>query len=150
MLPDDKAAFSYVNSTTIPIFIYDPSRETGVVDTTLMSQVDITPTVLDLLHYKGAYTGFGRSMLDTSIAPADRYVLSRFFENYQIITPGFVLGYDPARDKSSYLYGYTADSLLKNNLVSKDAYKDARSRLETLIKANLQAYGQALEKRSLE
>ncbi|HVW60912.1 MAG TPA: LTA synthase family protein [Puia sp.] len=150
MLPDDKAAFSYVGSAEIPIFIYDPSQETGKVDTTLMSQVDITPTVLDMLHYKGVYTGFGRSMLDTAIAPADRYVLSRFFENYQIIAPGFVLGYNPAEDKSSYLYGYTADSLLRNDLVGKNAYKDVRSRLETLIKANLQAYGQALVKRSLE
>ncbi len=150
MFPDDKFAYNYVNSSTIPIFIYDPSRDTGIVDTTLMSQVDITPTVLDMLHYKGAYTGFGRSLLDTSIAPSQRYVLSKVIDNYQIIDPGFVLGYSPSREKSSYFFRYTTDSLLRNNLLGKDAYKEVQTRLETMIKANFQAYSQALRKRSLE
>jgi len=150
MMPDDKTGFTSVNSSTIPIFIYDPSHEEGKVDTTLIGQVDITPTVLDLLHYKGTYNGFGRSLLDTSIAPSDRYVMNRFFNNFQVIDPEFVLGYSTTQEKSSYLYRYASDSLLKDNLIGNAAYKAAQIRLETLIRANLQRYSQVLHKRSLE
>jgi len=150
MMPDDKTGFTSVNSSTIPIFIYDPSHEEGKVDTTLIGQVDITPTVLDLLHYKGTYSGFGRSLLDTSIAPSDRYVMNRFFNNFQVIDPEFVLGYSTTQEKSSYLYRYASDSLLKDNLIGNEAYKAAQIRLETLIRANLQRYSQVLHKRSLE
>lgn len=150
MFPDDKVGYTYVNSNTIPIFIYDPSRDLGSVDTALISQVDITPTVLDLLHYKGTYTGFGRSLFDTTIAPSDRYVLNRFINNYQLIDPEFVLGYNATQEKSSYLYRYVSDSLSKDNLVGNAAYQATQVRLETLIKANLQLYSHALHKRSLE
>lgn len=150
MSPDDKIGYSYVNSNTIPIFFYDPSRDISLVDSTLISQVDITPTVLDILHYKGVNTGFGRSLLDTSIAPSDRYVLNKYVSNYQVIDPEFVLGYDATREKGSYLYRYTSDSLLKDNLLGNAAYSNRQTRLETLIRANLQLYSHALRKRSLE
>jgi phosphoglycerol transferase MdoB-like AlkP superfamily enzyme len=145
MSPDDKVGYTYVNSNTIPIFIYDPSQVQGSVDSSLISQVDITPIVLDRLHYKGAYTGFGRGLRDT----ATRYVLNRYINNYQLIDSAYVLGYTPAQG-SSYLYRYASDSLFEHNLLGDPACREEQARLEKWMKANLQAYAQALKKRSFE
>ncbi len=117
----------------------------------LASQVDLAPTVLDMLHYKGVYTGLGRSLLDSTIADSDRYAINRFvYECYQVINDEFVLGYDLAHDSSRYLYRYKTDSLLKDNLIGDEGCARARRKLETLIRANMQAYNQALLRRSLE
>ncbi|MDR3713391.1 MAG: LTA synthase family protein [Puia sp.] len=147
--PDDYTAYTCVNSCTIPIFIYDPSEE-GSVRPTLASQVDLTPTVLDILHYKGSYTGFGRSLLDTAIVDSDRYAINRLGASYQIISNGFVLGYDPVHDSTRYLYGYKTDSLLTKNLVGDEHVRRTRERLETLVRANIQVYNDALLRRSLQ
>jgi phosphoglycerol transferase MdoB-like AlkP superfamily enzyme len=149
--PDDHTGYTFVNSSTIPIFIYDPSTAEGCVRHSLASQVDLAPTILDMLHYKGIYTGLGRSLLDTAIADSDRYAINRFaFGSYEIINDELVLIYDGVQDRSSYLYRYKTDPLLKDNLLGDKRYAGDRKKLETLIKANLQAYNQALLRRSLE
>jgi phosphoglycerol transferase MdoB-like AlkP superfamily enzyme len=146
--PDDHTNFNYVNNCTIPIFIYDPTHEAARYPT-VAGQVDLAPTVLDLLGYRGTYAGFGRSLLDTTIAPEDRYVINRFDDNYQIITDKYILGYDPIHDKSNFLYRYPADSLLTNNLLNDTADSAIRHRLETLIRANIQDR-EALTRRKLD
>ena len=147
---DGRIPYSHVYSCAIPIFIYDPAHDTGSLRPTVAGQVDITPTVLDLLGYKGRYAGFGRDLLDTSIAEADRYVVNKAGANYQIIASDYIYGYDPERGKGSFLYKYTADSLLQNNLLNDPGSAAIRRKLERLVKANIQAYRQALTRRSLE
>jgi phosphoglycerol transferase MdoB-like AlkP superfamily enzyme len=139
---------NYVNSSSIPIFIYDPSLDLGSVDDQVAGQVDLTPTLLELLHYKGPYFGFGRSLLDSS--DSMRYVINMPGGIPQIIDKDFVLGYDVSREKSKYLYRYHSDSLMKNNLLDDQQFAGVSKQLETLIKANIQAYNQALIRRSLE
>ena len=149
--PDfDRTPFNYVASCTIPIFIYDPARDTGEWRQEVAGQVDVAPTVLDLLGYTGTYSGFGHSLLDTTLPDEDRYVVNRIGEAYQLITSQYILDYDPAHEKTCFLYKYTADSLLRNNLLTDPGSASIRRRLERLIKANIQAYRQALTRRSLE
>src|SRR5262249_48594067 len=80
---DDGYGYTSVNCSSIPIFIYDPSYEKGIMDTTLISQVDIIPTLLSKLHYKGEYLGFGNNIFDPSVR--DHYAITRFGSLYQII-----------------------------------------------------------------
>jgi phosphoglycerol transferase MdoB-like AlkP superfamily enzyme len=141
--------FSPLNVCTIPIFIYDPARDSGDWRPTVAGQVDIAPTVLDLLGYSGAYTGFGRSLLDTAIADSDRYVINRLDGTYQLITNEYILGFDVQHDKSRYLYHYPADSACKSDLLRTGDGGPARKRLETLIRANIQSYRTALTRRNL-
>jgi hypothetical protein len=148
--PDNgRTPFSYLNVCTIPIFIYDPGRDTGEVRQSLASQVDVAPTILGLLGYTGTYTGFGRSLMDSSV-DTDRYAINRLGDPYQIISDRYILGYDPSQEKTRYFYRYSEDSALKHNLVADSSSAGQRRRLERLIKANIQAYGQALTRRSLE
>ncbi len=148
--PDSRTVFSYLNNCTIPIIVYDPAHDTGSIRPQVAGQVDLAPTILDLLGYKGTYSGFGRSLLDTTGSAADRYVINRLYENYQLITNEYILGFDPVQDKSSYLYRYTTDSTLRDNLLADTGSSAVRHRLERLIRANIQAYSQALTRRSLE
>jgi phosphoglycerol transferase MdoB-like AlkP superfamily enzyme len=141
---------SCVNAFTIPIFIYDPANDSGRRLPTVAGQVDLAPTILDLLGYSGSYTGFGHSLLDTTIADSDRYVVNKNGANYQTITGEYVYGYDPIRAKGSYLYRYATDSACRNDLLNDAAAEPIRKRLERLTKANIQCYRQALTRRSLE
>jgi phosphoglycerol transferase MdoB-like AlkP superfamily enzyme len=141
---------SCVNAFTIPIFIYDPSNDNGRQQQTVAGQVDLAPTVLDLLGYTGTYTGFGHSLLDTTIADSDHYVVNKNGANYQVITSEYVYGFDPVRGKGSYLYRYTTDSACRNDLLAEAAADPVRKRLERLIKANIQGYRQALTRRNLQ
>jgi phosphoglycerol transferase MdoB-like AlkP superfamily enzyme len=148
LYPEDDSGINYINNASIPIFIFDPSRKQGTVDTSLISQVDLTPTVLDLLKYKGAFSGFGKSVFTNSTTQA--YVINRQGYTQQITTKEFILGYDPSREKAQYLYHYTSDSLLKDNLIDNHQHKEIRKNLEYLLKANIQRYNQALISRSME
>lgn len=142
--------FSYLNACTIPIFIFDPTRDTGEVRPTVASQVDIAPTILDLLGYTGSYAGFGHSLMDASIPDTDRYVLIRPGDIYQIISDRYILGYDASQEKTSYFYQYDEDSALMHNLAADSSRARERQKLERLVKGNLQAYTQALTRRSLK
>ncbi|HXB05640.1 MAG TPA: sulfatase-like hydrolase/transferase [Puia sp.] len=149
--PDDgKLGNSGLNNCTIPIFIYDPGAGGGEERTTVAGQVDIAPTVLDLLGYKGSYSGFGHSLLDTAMADSDRYVVNKVGATYQIISSEYLLGYDPVEDKSRFLYHYAVDSALTKNVLDEGGELSVRRRLEKLIRANIQSYGEALTRRSLE
>ena len=144
-----KTTFNYVNTSSIPIILFDPSRDSGQRNNTLAAQVDLTPTILNLLHYKGSYTGFGKSLLDS--AAANKYVLSKIREDvYQIITGDFVLGYDLKKEKSVYLYRYCGEALQGKDLVDDNASQQIRAGLERILKANIQCYNQSLIRRRLE
>ncbi|HEY4335854.1 MAG TPA: LTA synthase family protein [Puia sp.] len=146
---DGATPFSCLNVCTIPIFVYDPSRPGRDWRPTVAGQVDVVPTVLDRLGYQGGYTGFGHSLLDTTIADSLRYVINRLGETYQIIDKDYILGFDVQRDRSSYLYHYPADSACRNNLLRTGDGGAPRKRLEMLLRANIQSYRQALTRRSL-
>ena len=148
LYPGKDYPFNYVNCASIPIFIFDPSQNQGQVNETLASQVDLTPTLLDLLQYTGNYTGFGRSLLDS--LHSDHYAINKPGAVPQIITKDFVLGYDISREESKYLYQYKIDSLLNTNLINNQRYDAVQKKLEKILKANIQIYHQALIRRTLE
>jgi len=141
--------FSAQAEYTIPMFIYDPANDKGRRCTTVAGQVDLAPTVLDLLGYRGTYTGFGRSLLDTTVGAKDRYVINRSGADYQIITDEYVYGYDPERDQGSYLYRYVSDSACRHDLLKDGGAGPVGGRLERLLKANIQRYRESLTARNL-
>jgi phosphoglycerol transferase MdoB-like AlkP superfamily enzyme len=148
LYPGNGYPYNYLNCGSIPIFIFDPSQNHGAVEERIASQVDLTPTILDLLHFTGNYTGFGMSLLDST--EINRYAINKPAGIPQIITQEYILGYDLAHERSKYLYHYSSDSLLKTNLIEEVQFNPVRIKLETLLKANIQRYNQDLIARSLE
>jgi len=160
-MPPDyrKTIANPIKISTIPIFLFDPSRDSGTVRYDLAGQVDLTPTILALLHYNGTYTGFGRNLLDSSLhrnilcepdSVTGNYTLNKTGDTYQLITGKYLLGYDPRYNKTRYLFKYEGENLLGGDLKENSSYLVLRVCLERLAKANLQCYNQALFRRSLE
>ena len=103
--------------------------------------------MLDKLNYNGHYTGFGKSLLDTSLK--EHYVVNRLNYIHQVITDKFVLGYNESLEKVQYFYHYAADSLLKHDLADDPVYEMEKERLLKIVQANIQQYNNSLLKRSL-
>lgn len=115
----------------VPLLIYAPAIIKPQRCDQVGSQVDILPTILDLLSISTIHASMGRSLLDTTKT------------HYTVITEGaycvilddrFVLLDD--LEKTIGLFEYRADPYLKTNLLSQ--YPDAAREL----KHNLYAYTQ--------
>ena len=115
----------------VPLLIYAPGIITPQRCNQVGSQVDILPTILDLLSIPTIHASMGRSLLDTTKT------------HYAVITEGaycvifddrFVLLDD--LEKTLGMFDYQADPYLKNNLMSQ--YPDAAKEL----RRNLYAYTQ--------
>lgn len=59
----------------IPLLIYAPGRVVPGERRVVGSQVDVAPTVLELLGIRHAHTFLGRSLLDERVAPEDRFAM---------------------------------------------------------------------------
>ena len=107
-----------------------------------VQQLDIVPTILDILDYGKPFMSFGNSMLKNS----NSFVYSRINNVYQILDMNYIAGLPESADRLAYIYNYRNDSLLKNNLpVSSARAKE----LEAHLKGFLQRYVTALNENDL-
>jgi arylsulfatase A-like enzyme len=121
---------------SIPILIFDPSKsEVEIVEKTVQ-QIDILPTILDLLHYDLPYFAFGNAMS----ANKSTYAISFSGQYYQLITDNYCLQFDG--EKVIALFDRQYDKLLKDNLVNKASVNYKKE--ETLLKAIIQTYNASL------
>lgn len=146
-LAQDDASWSLTKSSAIPIFIHDPSNSSGKVDSSIAAQVDLIPTLFDMIKYKGDVTSFGKSLLDS--ADANKYVVNKFSGVFQIITDEWILGYDEKAEQTKYLYNYKTDVSMKKNVVDDNSFAQRKKVLENLLKANLQKFNNSLLDRNL-
>jgi phosphoglycerol transferase MdoB-like AlkP superfamily enzyme len=137
MFPNEKNMVqNNVSNYKIPILIYDASNEVKKVDSSLVSQFDILPTILDISSYTGDVISYGNSLLKS-----DRKNIAFSKINatlYQIVDGEYVLGFNAANNSVDYLYNYKTDVSLKNNLKDLPAYALKKMKLEEKIKAILQ------------
>ena len=111
-----------VNRTGIPILIYKPDNSLREVKNDLAQQIDIYPTIIDLIGYKKPFRSWGRSLInDSLIHPftfnycASGYVLQR--DNYICFFDG---------EKTTGFYDIN-DKDLKINLIEQ-----SNSQMDTL------------------
>ena len=128
----------------IPIMFYDPNGMLVGQSNILAQQIDIMPSVLDLLGIEDSYFSFGQSIFDTT---ADRFVVSYKNGIYQLITDDFVIKFDG--DRVIELYSRD-DVLLLNNLVDDSTVSHDRERLEMFLKAILQHYSDSLRNNRMQ
>ncbi len=132
----------------IPIFIFQPGKKGGHYDPSVISQVDLGPSILHLLNYNGRIAGFGKDIFDT--VTNEHYALNKPGHTYQIFSGDWLFGYDLTNDHAQYLYHYRNDSMLTKNLLDSGSAQGVRNRLEKVLKANIQLYQKDLLNRSLE
>ena len=117
-----------VNRTGIPILIYKPDNSLTEVKKELAQQIDIYPTIIDLIGYKKPFRSWGRSLINDTIIPpftinfgASGYILQR--GNYICFFDG---------EKATGFYDIN-DKDLKINLIEQS--NSQMDTLEIVIKA---------------
>ena len=148
LYPEDGSPANPVAASAIPLFIYDPGLDSGLVQKGLISQVDITPTVLHLLHFSGDYSGFGTDVLDSSSAK-ENVAVNKYGSLYQIISREFALAYDGLNERPVSLFNFPADPALSRNLIDSAAQLQTRINMQRQLQAVLQRFSKSLLDRNL-
>lgn len=135
---DPRAALDVVNSFRIPIIIFDPQINQKVINTNLVSQMDVMNSALSYAADSGSFLSYGESLLDS--AKPHRIVFTKTNNSvYQAINDSLVLGFDADLAKAVYGYKYKTDLTRGDNLVKTQPAsitsleKDMRTFLQTAI-----------------
>ena len=131
-----------IGNYSIPLIYFMPDGQLKGVDSTITQQIDIMPSVLDLLNFPSTYFSFGTSVFDTSALH-----FAFIFRNdlFHLIEKDHILEFDG--DNSTSLYQYTSDSLLKVDLLYKELV--ISEKMENRTKAIIQTYQQSLIKNKM-
>lgn len=103
---------SSLGTTSIPILYYSPGFISKGIYSMPTQQIDIMPTLLSLIGFKGSYFAFGRNLIDTSVNP---YVINYGSDQFQLVLGDTLLVRD--RDKLSGVFMYKSDPQLQSNLL---------------------------------
>ena len=120
---------------SIPIVFYTPDGTLvpAVRDDVIAQQTDITPTLLHLVGYDKPYLAFGDDLLATDAAQS--WAFSYNAGIYQLVQGDLLLQFDG--HKTTAVYRYKADPLLRHNLVDR---LPEQQPIELRLKAIIQQY----------
>ncbi len=137
----------------VPIIFYDPKGITvnegedntalapGTYDA-IAQQIDIMPTVLGYVGYDKPFVSFGCDLFATT---ADSTWAVNYLNGiYQYVRGDYMLRFDG--DKTTGMYAFKTDSLLKTNIVAgesvvqSDSLKTVKASMEKDVKAIIQQY----------
>lgn len=125
----------------IPIFIYDPSGSLKGKNENYFQQIDITPTILELVGSKQEIISFGNPISVNE----NRFVVNYTNNNYQIAYNNYFLVFDG--ENTTEFYSLNNDTLLANNLINTELTKNqqfTKIKAEELIKGIIQQYDNRL------
>lgn len=131
---------SMVGKYQIPAFMYFPGSNKQTIVKELFQQLDVIPSILDTLNYKGKTMSFGKSIFNPYVPY--RYTINEFENIYQIIDDEFVLTYNERLEKPVSLYNHKNDRKLSINLLKENPEQVAF--MEKYLKANIQMYNNSL------
>ncbi|WP_121965077.1 LTA synthase family protein [Myroides sp. N17-2] len=122
-----------VNRTAVPILIYTPDERVKGVDKRLAQQIDIYPTVLDLIGYNKPFRSWGRSLInDNKTVP---YTINYGGNEYTYQEGNYIVRFNGSEVTGFYDIN---DKGLKTNLISKK--NKEMELLEKKCKAFIQDY----------
>lgn len=116
----------------IPILFYE-AGQSGQLIKGSAQQLDITPSILELIGYKGSLRFFGKSVLDTVNT---NWNLNYLEGNYQLIQDRYLLRFNG--ETATALFDLSADPLQKNDLLNTE--KEKATTLSNKTKAIIQQY----------
>jgi phosphoglycerol transferase MdoB-like AlkP superfamily enzyme len=122
-----------VGNTSIPIIFYHAGDKLlPNIDSTVVQQTDIMPSVLSYLNYSGDIVSFGKNIFDSTHSNwAANYVNA-----FRWVQDNYVLEYNEGH--TTGLYDYSNDRLMQSNL--KDVLVPKRDSMERKVKAFIQQY----------
>lgn len=126
-----------LGSLRIPIILYAPSDSalTGRLPQ-VIQQIDIMPTVLDLLGYHRPFFSLGVNAFDTT---AEHTAIAFKHDQFQLFRNGQLICFDGER--TTFVFDEEKDELNQNNLLHSDIPYTTN---EKFVKSYLQNYSKAL------
>ena len=122
-----------INRYAVPIIIYKPNSDLVGVNNDLAQQIDIYPTILDMIGYKKPFRSWGRSLLDTKTSTP--FVINSTGTIYQFSRGNYICTFDGTNAIGFY---DKDDKALKTNLI---AHRNTEmNTLELNCKAFIQDY----------
>jgi phosphoglycerol transferase MdoB-like AlkP superfamily enzyme len=111
--PYDATHNHFRSTYHVPLLIYSPGFVKSGRDDRIASQVDILPTLLDLLQFPDIHASMGRSLLHPG---EKRFAVVKYGTQYGLITDDYLFLSD-LKD-SDGLFAYRTDEMLSINLVN--------------------------------
>ena len=96
----------------VPIIIYQPNSKYVGVDEDLAQQIDIYPTILDMIGYQKPFRSWGRSLVDKK--GMEPYVINSTGTIYQFSKGNYICTFD---GKNALGFYAKNDKMLANNLI---------------------------------
>ena len=127
---------------SVPIIFYTPDGSLQGRSDAIAQQIDIMPTVLGYLGYDKPYVAFGCDLLHTP--KEDTYAVNYLNGVYQFFKGEYMIQFDGTR--TTAVYAFKNDPLLKNNLVGKVA---EQGEMELELKAIIQQYMERMNRNQL-
>jgi phosphoglycerol transferase MdoB-like AlkP superfamily enzyme len=124
---------SCLGNLSIPILYYTPNDSLQGIRQTVTQQIDILPSVLDMIRYPKPFFSFGESVFNQN---ARHFNICYFNNIYQFVYQDLLIQFNG--EKVTAVFKYREDPLLKQNLLN-DGKTDSRA-VENLLKAFLQTY----------
>jgi phosphoglycerol transferase MdoB-like AlkP superfamily enzyme len=121
------------NKNTVPILFFSPDEKYVGVNNDWAQQIDIYPTLLDMIGYKKPFRSWGRSLIsDKQVAP---FVIKYGSNMYQFMSGNYICTFDGTKAIGFYDKN---DKAMEHNLISKR--NAAMNLLELRCKAFVQDY----------
>lgn len=117
----------------IPLLFYTPNMQLLGINTNIVQQIDIVPSVIDYLNVNYRFRCFGKSVFDKT---TERYTYQLFNNSYQIADSSYLITFDGKNILS--LFNHQTDPLLRNNLIAGEMKPQEMKKQKKLL-ANLQA-----------
>ena len=132
-----------IGDFSIPILFYHPGNpELRGIDSTVVQQMDILPTIMAYLNFDKKYIAFGNDAFDEN---AQHFAVNYNNSTYQIMKGKFLLQF--LEEKTIGLFDYVNDPLLKNNLAG--TFPKEQKDMEMLLKAFIQQYNNRMLRNEL-
>ena len=131
-----------INRFAVPIIIYKPNSKYVGVDTDLAQQIDIYPTILDMIGYQKPFRSWGRSLLDKKSQTP--FVINSTGDITQIMKGNYICTFDGKNANGFYDIN---DKALSKNLIANR--NQEMNDLELQCKAFIQDYMNRIVDRKL-
>ena len=122
-----------INRFAVPILIYKPNSHFVGVDENLAQQIDIYPTILDMIGYKKPFRSWGRSLFDKT--QSKPFVINSNGNSYNFLEGNYICTFD---GKNATGFYDKNDKGLQFNLITKR--NSEMNALELHCKAFIQDY----------
>lgn len=100
-----------INRVAVPILFYKSDNSLTKRDTTVSQQIDIYPTLLDMIDYKKPFRSWGRSLIRNDIEP---FAITHTGNVFQFIKGNYICVFDG--NKAIGFYD-SSDDRLEHNLI---------------------------------